>query len=74
MLLMQKLTPTGTMDPTQARMMLLMPAVLTVMFVAAPAGLNLYWLASNLCSIAQQATTMRVLKARGAAAPERKKK
>ena len=74
MLVMQKLTPTGTMDPTQARMMLLMPAVLTVMFVAAPAGLNLYWLASNLCSIAQQATTMRVLKGRGAPATERKKK
>jgi YidC/Oxa1 family membrane protein insertase len=76
MLLMQKLTPTGTMDPTQARMMMLMPAVLTVMFVAAPAGLNLYWLASNVCSIAQQATTMRVLKDRSAAAvvPERKKK
>ena len=76
MLVMQKLTPTGTMDPAQARMMMLMPAVLTVMFVAAPAGLNLYWLASNLCSIAQQATTMRVLKGRSAeaAAPERKKK
>ena len=76
MLLMQKLTPTGTMDPAQAKMMMLMPAVLTVMFVAAPAGLNLYWLASNVCSIAQQATTMRVLKggSPGVPAPERKKK
>jgi YidC/Oxa1 family membrane protein insertase len=76
MLLMQKLTPTGTMDPAQARMMMFMPVVLTVMFAAAPAGLNLYWLASNACSIAQQATTMRVLKGRGvtASAPERKKK
>ena len=54
MLVMQRLTPTGTMDPAQQRMLMLMPVVLTVMFVAAPAGLNLYWLASNLCSIVQQ--------------------
>ncbi len=41
------------------------------MFLAAPAGLNLYWLASNLCSIVQQGVTMRMLGARdGAAAKE----
>ncbi|HEY5907655.1 MAG TPA: membrane protein insertase YidC [Vicinamibacteria bacterium] len=76
MLLMQKLTPTGTMDPAQARIMMLMPAVLTVMFVAAPGGLNLYWLASNVCSIVQQGVTMALLKGSGpeAAARERKKK
>ena len=34
---------------------MIMPLVLVVMFFAAPAGLNLYWLASNLCSIVQQA-------------------
>jgi len=76
MLLMQRLTPTGTMDPAQARIMMLMPAVLTVMFVAAPAGLNLYWLASNLCSIIQQGVTLSVLR-RGDTPPparERKKK
>jgi YidC/Oxa1 family membrane protein insertase len=76
MLVMQRLTPTGTMDPAQQRMLMLMPVVLTVMFVAAPAGLNLYWLASNLCSIVQQGVTMRLLKDRmqEAQAPERKKK
>jgi YidC/Oxa1 family membrane protein insertase len=74
MLLMQKLTPTGTMDPAQARMMMLMPVVLTVMFVAAPAGLNLYWLASNLCSIVQQTLTMRLLRGQpGEPAPAREK-
>jgi membrane protein insertase Oxa1/YidC/SpoIIIJ len=50
--------------------------VFTVMFVAAPAGLNLYWLSSNVCSIVQQAATMRLLRGReGApgAAPRKKK-
>jgi YidC/Oxa1 family membrane protein insertase len=73
MLLMQKLTPTGTMDPAQARMMMLMPVVLTVMFVAAPAGLNLYWLASNICSIVQQTLTMRLLRGQGEPALAREK-
>ena len=77
MLLMQKLTPAGTMDPAQQKMMMIMPVMFTVMFVAAPAGLNLYWLASNVCSIVQQGVTMRLLKGREAKmtpARERKKK
>ena len=77
MLLMQKMTPAGTMDPAQQKMMMIMPVMFTVMFAAAPAGLNLYWLASNLCSIVQQGVTMRLLKGREAATPparEKKKK
>jgi len=62
MFLMQRMTPTA-MDPAQARMMMIMPVVLMVMFFAAPAGLNLYWLASNLCSILQQAVTLRIVRA-----------
>jgi YidC/Oxa1 family membrane protein insertase len=62
MFVMQKMTPTA-MDPAQARMMMIMPVVLMVMFFAAPSGLNLYWLASNLCSILQQAVTMRLVHA-----------
>ena len=31
------------------------------MFFAAPGGLNLYWLASNLCAIVQQGLTLRML-------------
>jgi membrane protein insertase Oxa1/YidC/SpoIIIJ len=34
------------------------------MFLWAPAGLNLYWLASNVCSILQQGLTLRMLKKR----------
>jgi len=41
--------------------MMIMPVVLVVMFHAAPAGLNLYWLSSNLCSIVQQGVTMRIV-------------
>ena len=74
MLVMQKLTPTGTMDPAQQRILMLMPVVLTVMFVSAPAGLNLYWLASNLCSIVQQGVTMRLLKDGASPAPARERK
>jgi YidC/Oxa1 family membrane protein insertase len=56
MLLMQRITPT-TADPAQQRIMTLMPIVFMVMFFAAPAGLNLYWLSSNACSIVQQGVT-----------------
>jgi YidC/Oxa1 family membrane protein insertase len=71
---MQKMMPTG-MDPAQQKIMLIMPAVLSVMFLWAPGGLNLYWLASNLCSIVQQTVTLRLLKAREAeAGPRRERK
>ena len=60
---MQRMMPTA-MDPAQQKIMLLMPLVLTAMFLWAPAGLNLYWLSSNLCSIVQQWITLRVIRAR----------
>ena len=60
MFAMQRMMP-SSMDPTQQRMMMVMPVMLGVMFVAAPAGLNLYWLTSNLCSILQQGVSMRLL-------------
>ncbi|MCB2194147.1 MAG: YidC/Oxa1 family membrane protein insertase, partial [Deltaproteobacteria bacterium] len=47
------MTPT-TGDPTQAKMMMLMPVVFTVMFINFPSGLVLYWLVNNLFSIGQQ--------------------
>jgi YidC/Oxa1 family membrane protein insertase len=62
MFVMQRLTP-STMDPAQQRFMMIMPLILSGMFLWAPGGLNLYWLASNLCSIAQQTLTLRILKA-----------
>jgi YidC/Oxa1 family membrane protein insertase len=64
------------MDPAQQRMMMIMPLVFMVMFFAAPAGLNLYWLASNVCSILQQAVTLKIVGAAAAPgkAPDRRKK
>ena len=61
MFVMQKMTPTA-MDPAQQRVMMLMPLMLAGMFLWAPAGLNLYWLTSNLWSVAQQFVEMRLLK------------
>jgi YidC/Oxa1 family membrane protein insertase len=61
MFLMQRMTPTA-MDPAQQRMMTMMPLILVGTFLWAPAGLNLYWLSSNLCSIIQQGVTQRILK------------
>jgi YidC/Oxa1 family membrane protein insertase len=63
MFVMQRMTPTA-MDPAQQRVMMIMPVMLVGMFLWAPAGLNLYWLASNLCSIVQQAVTLRILRSR----------
>jgi YidC/Oxa1 family membrane protein insertase len=62
MFAMQRMMPSA-MDPSQQRMMMIMPVVLMGMFLWAPAGLNLYWLASNLCSIVQQGVTLRILRA-----------
>ncbi len=53
MFLQQKMSPT-TGDPTQAKMMMLMPLFMTVIFVNFPAGLVLYWLVNNVLSIGQQ--------------------
>jgi YidC/Oxa1 family membrane protein insertase len=60
MFAMQRMTP-STLDPAQQRIMMLMPLMLAGMFLWAPAGLNLYWLTSNLWSILQQAVSMRLL-------------
>ncbi|SMC51363.1 protein translocase subunit yidC [Desulfocicer vacuolatum DSM 3385] len=53
MFLQQKMSPT-TGDPTQAKMMMLMPLFMTFIFINFPAGLVLYWLVNNLLSIGQQ--------------------
>jgi YidC/Oxa1 family membrane protein insertase len=58
MIIQQKLQP-SQMDPRQARLMLLMPAFLTVLFLNFPAGLVLYWMTNNLLSIGQQVVTVR---------------
>jgi YidC/Oxa1 family membrane protein insertase len=73
MFVMQKMVPT-TMDPAQQRIMMIMPVVLSGMFLWAPAGLNLYWLASNVCSIVQQWLTLRLLRDRTAPASRGKER
>jgi YidC/Oxa1 family membrane protein insertase len=66
MYLMQKMMP-STLDPAQQRMMMIMPLMLSGMFLWAPAGLNLYWLSSNVFSIVQQGVTQQILGAADAA-------
>jgi YidC/Oxa1 family membrane protein insertase len=56
---------TATMDPTQARIMNVMPIALTGMFVFFPSGLVLYWVVSNSISIAQQWYILRKLEREG---------
>ncbi len=53
MFLQQKMTPVSG-DPTQAKIMLFMPAIFTVMFLNFPSGLVIYWLFNNIISIGQQ--------------------
>lgn len=53
MLLQQKMTPTPG-DPSQAKMMMFMPIIFTVIFINFSSGLVLYWLVNNILSIAQQ--------------------
>lgn len=52
--LMQKMTPTTTMDPQQQRIMLMMPFMFVFVFYGVASGLVLYWLTSNVVGIAQQ--------------------
>lgn len=58
MFLQQWLSP-AVGDPTQRKVMLLMPVIFTFMFLNFPAGLVLYWLVNNILSIAQQWWTLR---------------
>ncbi|MBW2099171.1 MAG: membrane protein insertase YidC [Deltaproteobacteria bacterium] len=53
MFIQQKLSPAPG-DPSQAKMMMLMPIVFTVIFINFSSGLVLYWLVNNTLSIAQQ--------------------
>jgi len=48
------LIATATADPTQRRMMLLLPLIFVVILYRYPAGLLVYWITTNLWTIAQQ--------------------
>jgi len=53
MFIQQKMTPTPG-DPSQAKLMMFLPIIFTVMFINFPSGLVLYWLVNNILSIGQQ--------------------
>ncbi|MDR2826942.1 MAG: membrane protein insertase YidC [Candidatus Adiutrix intracellularis] len=54
MIVQQKISPNTMGDPTQAKIMMMMPVVFTFILINMPAGLVLYWLINNILSIAQQ--------------------
>jgi len=55
--LQQKMMPMTGADPVQQKMMLFMPVMFTFLFLTSPAGLALYWFASNVLIIGQQLLT-----------------
>lgn len=56
----QKMTPNTSMDPSQQKIMMLMPLGLGFMFYYQSAGLVLYWLTGNVVGIVQQWFTNRM--------------
>ncbi|MCA1766791.1 MAG: membrane protein insertase YidC [Idiomarina sp.] len=65
MFLMQRLQPTPTADPMQQKLFQYMPVIFTVFFLWFPSGLVLYWLVSNLITIAQMLIIYRGLEKKG---------
>ena len=53
MFIQQRLNPPPA-DPFQAKLMMLMPIIFTVLFANFPAGLMLYWFVNNTLSFVQQ--------------------
>jgi YidC/Oxa1 family membrane protein insertase len=64
MLIQTKLNPSPP-DPMQARIMMALPIIFTVMFLWFPSGLVLYWVVNNLLSIAQQWQITRMIERGG---------
>ena len=61
MYIQQKMTPqTAMMDSTQAKIMQMLPFIFTVFSFTFPSGLTLYWVTSNVLSIAQQQIINRI--------------
>lgn len=54
MFLQQKLSPSTATDPTQQKMLQLMPVMFGVFMLMLPAGLNIYMLVNSMVSIGQQ--------------------
>ena len=60
MFIQQKMTP-ATADPVQQRVMLIMPVMMSGMFLWAASGLVIYWTVSNTWGILQQMVTNRLI-------------
>jgi YidC/Oxa1 family membrane protein insertase len=58
MFIQQRLNPPPP-DPLQAKIMMMMPVVFTVLFANFPAGLMLYWFVNNTLSFLQQGYIMK---------------
>jgi len=69
----QKMTPSSA-DPVQQKMMLMMPAVFTFMFLWMPSGLTVYWFFSNLLAIGQQYVTNQIVGPANAPRPPAERK
>ncbi len=65
MFITQKLQPMTVTDPMQQKMMTFMPVIFSVFFLWFPSGLVLYWLVSNLISIAQMLYIYRGMEKQG---------
>ena len=60
MFIQQRMTP-STADPVQQKVMLVMPLMMTGMFLWAASGLVIYWTVSNTWAILQQTVTNRLI-------------
>lgn len=54
MMIQQRFTPTGNMDPAQAQMMKLMPLMFGIFFFTLPSGLVVYMFVNMVLSVLQQ--------------------
>jgi YidC/Oxa1 family membrane protein insertase len=59
-ILQQKMMPMTGGDPVQQKMMMFMPVFFTFLFITSPAGLAIYWFASNVLIMGQQLLTNRL--------------
>jgi YidC/Oxa1 family membrane protein insertase len=67
--MMQKMTPSPGVDPSQQKIMMFMPLMMGYMFYFASAGLVLYWLTGNVVSVIQQWILNRTMSAPALEAP-----
>jgi len=68
MIITQRLTPMGGMDPMQRKIMQFLPLAFAVLFAFFPAGLVLYWAANSGISLLQQWYILRQIDAEEARA------